>query len=437
MPEEQEEYLDNVDNENTNGASKSSANTPSDNKKDSTKYKAKTKDKTNNDKKNNSNSKGPSLGSRLGGAAKNAIANKAFNKAASAIPALRVLNAANNIRKMLAAKKRGVISGGATANASGDEQSTSEDNNTNTNNVNDTADNTSDSGEERPSFNPLASIFGSNNSFMGNFSFFGRISLPLRLAIILGPAFLGFFLLFIIISIPLGAHSSLLSIDDGMASTSSGNIDYGDYELSSYGHEILHEPLDSFLESQGSSLEEFNNLIASNVDDAGYGTRAGVVAASVTLIAELGNNYSVKIPYFWGGGHGQMQVGASGNWGSSSCQAYANGQSYDYCGLDCSGFAAWAIYNGGFNIAARTAGTFQNLPGARRVSLKGSAVLQPGDLLESSGHIVIVVEVTDSGYVCAEASGNSTGVLFTTRSFNPSGFWGVDMEGFYERQVRS
>ena len=431
MPEEQEEYLDNVNNENTNGASKSSANTPSDN--NSPKYKSKkNKDKTNNDKKNNSNSRGPSLGSRLGGAAKNAIRDKAFNKAASAIPALRVLNAANNIKKMITAKKPGVIGGGATANASGDEQATSEDNN-----VNDTVDNTSDSGEERPSFNPLASIFGFNNSLMGNFSFFGRISLPLRLAIILGPAFLGFFLLFIIISIPLGAHSSLLSVDDGMTGTSSGNIDYGDYELSSDGHKILHEPLDSFLESQGSSLEEFNNLIASNVDDAGYGTRAGVVAASVTLIAELGNNYSVKIPYFWGGGHGQMKVGASGNWGSSSCQAYANGQSYDYCGLDCSGFAAWAIYNGGFNIAARTAGTFQNLPGARRVSLKGRAVLQPGDLLESSGHVVIVVEVTDSGYVCAEASGNSTGVLFTTRSFKPSGYWGVDMEGFYERQVRS
>ena len=85
------------------------------------------------------------------------------------------------------------------------------------------------------------------------------------------------------------------------------------------------------------------------------------------------------------------------------------------------------------------AGNFQNLPGVRRVNLSNSAVLQPGDLLESSGHIVLVVGIEESSgnYICAEASGNAAGVLFTRRPFNSSGYWGVEMDGFYETHQRS
>ena len=219
-----------------------------------------------------------------------------------------------------------------------------------------------------------------------------------------------------------------------------GNIDYGDYTLSSDGIPILHEPLDSFLEDNGSSLEEFNELIKDNVEEAGFGTRAGVVAAAVTLIGELGDNYNVKVPYYWGGGHYDgVVVGALGYWGSDAdCTTFANGQTYDYCGLDCSGFVPWAIKNGGFNTYQRLAGDFKNINGAEKVSLKkGSAVLQPGDLLESNQHIVLVVGVDeDAGqYLCAEAAGNSDGVLFTRRSFADSGYWGVKMDGFYDNSA--
>ena len=85
------------------------------------------------------------------------------------------------------------------------------------------------------------------------------------------------------------------------------------------------------------------------------------------------------------------------------------------------------------------AGGFQNLSGAQRVALTNSAVLEPGDLLESSGHIVLVVGIEESSgtYICAEASGNSAGVLFTKRAFNSSGYWGVKMDGFYSTHQRS
>ena len=216
--------------------------------------------------------------------------------------------------------------------------------------------------------------------------------------------------------------------------TYGGVYDYGDYTLSSENTSILHEPLEDFLEKNGSSLEEFNELIADNVDDAGWGTRAGVVAAAVTLIGELGDNYGVKVPYYWGGGHYDGVVdGALGYWGSTQCHTYANNQHYNYCGFDCSGFVPWAIKNGGFKKGVDLANNFQNMPKARKVELNNEPQLQPGDLLESSGHIVLVVGVDEASkqYICAEAMGNAYGVLFTRRSFSESGYWGVDLEDYY------
>ena len=217
-----------------------------------------------------------------------------------------------------------------------------------------------------------------------------------------------------------------------------GTIDYGNYQLSTDNASILHQPLSSFLQSQGTSLEAFNQLISNNVQKAGYGTRAGVVAAAVTLIAELSNKYNVRVPYFWGGGHEQTYTLASGNWGSSSCHTYANGQDYNYCGLDCSGFVGWAIYNGGFRDVTTLADSYVNVSGARHVNLSNSAVLQPGDLLYSSAHVILIIGVDNDNaqYICAEAAGNASGVIFSRHSFTTSKYSGVDLTGFYDNNKR-
>ena len=223
-----------------------------------------------------------------------------------------------------------------------------------------------------------------------------------------------------------------------------GNIDYGSYQLSSDGDGILNERLDKFLESKGSSLEAFNKLIQDNVQKNGYGTRAGVVAAAVTLIGELGDKYNVKIPYYLSGGHHDgVKLGALGYWGSNvedngqRCYYTGYGNVYTVCGLDCSGFVPWAIKNGGFQVGVRSAGDFQHMDGAQRVSLNSnSAVLQPGDLLESSEHVVLVVGVDENTkqYKCAEAAGKNDGVLFTHRPFSGgNGYWGVKMDGYYDK----
>ena len=55
--------------------------------------------------------------------------------------------------------------------------------------------------------------------------------------------------------------------------------------------------------------------------------------------------------------------------------------------------------------------------------------------------IVLFVGIDEDAnqYICAEASGNQAGVLFTRRSFTESGYWGVDLEDYYNNpsNVRS
>ena len=81
------------------------------------------------------------------------------------------------------------------------------------------------------------------------------------------------------------------------------------------------------------------------------------------------------------------------------------------------------------------------MPGANKVKLSNSPVMQPGDLLESEGHVILIVGIDEAAgqYICAEAMGNAYGVLFTRRSFTESGYWGVDLEDYYNNpsNVRS
>ena len=447
MPEEIENLEDeNNVNEQGNSSSKSSpknvAGKAADNIVDFNKYKArKNANKDNNTpnstKNNSANNLKSSLLNKVKGAGnglKNKAGNAVLNKVSNAHPALKalsVLNNLNNARKNRKAAK-------ANANSEASDNKISE-NSTNSSTDTNTSDNSNTT--EKSSFNPLSSIIGSKSGILGGLRIFGKLPMPIKLALVFGIPLLCLIIILLPVILIFGVFSPLLGTSEAFGNQNigggSGNINYGDYVLSSDGHEILHQPLDEFLSSKGTSLEAFNNLIASNVEENGYGTRAGVVTAAVTLIAELGNNYNVKVPYFWGGGHGIMATGAEGNWGSTQCHTYANGQSYNYCGLDCSGFVTWAIYNGGFSITPLVTGGFQSLPGAEKVSLTNSAVLQPGDLLESSGHVILIVGVDDNNYICAEAAGNETGVLFSTHPFNASGYWGVNMEGFYNTRARS
>lgn len=208
-----------------------------------------------------------------------------------------------------------------------------------------------------------------------------------------------------------------------------------DYPLDSSGSTMLNGmSLADFLASKGTSISAFNSLIESNVRSAGWGTRAGAVSAAVTLIGEL-NKYGGKIPYLWGGKY--MSSGANGNWGSQvHTVRNPNGVTYNYSGLDCSGFVSWVIYNGGFKFNSTGAASFGKI-GGTKVSLSSkSAVLQPGDIMYSSSHVVFIVGISSGNYICAEAGGKESGVKFTTRSFAAKGYTGVNMDSFYNDSSR-
>ena len=405
MPEEIENLEDdNNVNEQGNSSSKSSPSSvtgkAADNIVDFNKYKSRETNKANIDsnKKKSSNNIKPTMPNR-GSGALNGLKYKAGNAVLNKVPALKALSVVKNLKN--ARKNRKAAKANANSEASDNKSS---ENSTNSSTDTNTSDNSNTT--EKSSFNPFSSILGSKSGILGGLRIFGKLPMPIKLALVFGILLLCLIIILLPVILIFGVFSPLLGTSEAFGNQNigggSGNINYGDYVLSSDGHEILHQPLDEFLSSKGTSLEAFNNLIASNVEENGYGTRAGVVTAAVTLIAELGNNYNVKVPYFWGGGHGIMATGAEGNWGSTQCHTYANGQSYNYCGLDCSGFVTWAIYNGGFSITPLVTGGFQSLPGAEKVSLTNSAVLQPGDLLESSGHVILIVGVDDNNYICAD-----------------------------------
>ena len=215
-------------------------------------------------------------------------------------------------------------------------------------------------------------------------------------------------------------------------SNSGGNSSVS-YNFSAENSNILHESLSTFLTRNGSSIEQLNNLLTSNVQRAGYQTREGVVAAATTLVGELNDKYGKRLPYYWGGGHTEI-VQIPGNLGSDDActDISANNTVYKYCGFDCTGFIMWAIRNAGFKYPNSNQVASYN--GAQKVDLSPSKpVLKAGDILESDTHAVLIVGIDEGSnqYVCVEALGNSSGILFSKRSYARSGYLGVDMSGFY------
>lgn len=179
------------------------------------------------------------------------------------------------------------------------------------------------------------------------------------------------------------------------------------------------------------NVENFNQYIKDNVNTAGYGTRSGVVAAGLTLISGYNFATGKRLRY----SQPLRQVNITTN--SVDQEGIVNEKFY----LDCSSFAWWALYNGGFKIPVDssnklyTAYTGNQEAWARNTgNLKSYENGQPGDFLINSGHIVLIVGNYDGGYYCAEFSSPSSGAQITKRSFsdlNNLGYSLMDMESYY------
>lgn len=266
-----------------------------------------------------------------------------------------------------------------------------------------------------------------------------------ELAIYIGLGILGILVIFVVFIIIFGFFSSITGEASGSSSTSSGSGQAASASVTDACEQIT-VPIDEFLESKGSSLDDFNQYIVNEVRKAGLGTREGVVTAAVSLIGGLCQNYQARLPYTMGGAHPANYYGiptspgnSCGNvgiWGSKinngSGSRMCNYGPYYYSGPDCSGFVSWAIHNGGYKSVSLLAESFGSLGSTH--SMAGFSG-KPGDILFNSHHVVMIVGEEGNNYLIAEASSGENGTRITTEPKASGRYTVVDMTEFYNNDA--
>lgn len=184
-----------------------------------------------------------------------------------------------------------------------------------------------------------------------------------------------------------------------------------------------------------------DDILFTKVDQAGYGTRAGVVAAARFLALE----FEYRVPYFFENGRlspheGRPKCDGEGRyyhrglflceckfeeldpirygpatWGQplmnwETKYAFVGGNRYPN-GLDCSGFVAWCLINGGVDVGDMGAGNeygnndLCDLGEMKWIttSLMQSDEIQVGDLIAEDGHMAIIIGLTEDRIYIAES----------------------------------
>ena len=200
--------------------------------------------------------------------------------------------------------------------------------------------------------------------------------------------------------------------------------------------------------------ELLDDILEHRINEVGYETRAGVVAAARFLTLE----FPYRISYYWENGRmhpsGANIVDGEGRyyhkglylsenkykdikkkllgpkmWGCNMTNLepdepnFVRGLKYPN-GLDCSGFVTWAIYNGGFDVgdigAGESAyryqltdlGTLKEL----NTSIINSGKIKVGDLFNLPGHISIIIGIDDENFYVAESLNTYKGLVVKTYS---------------------
>lgn len=199
----------------------------------------------------------------------------------------------------------------------------------------------------------------------------------------------------------------------------------GDYDLEAYyqasqaASESSSSPSsDLKISTNYKTIDEFNQHIKDNVDSAGYGTRAGVVAAGISLVGDYIMETGKRLRYSQGGRQNPETEGIG----------------TDDFFMDCSSFAWWALYNGGFKLPS-SAQTGQQKSWAESNNLletPGSGVGQAGDFLISDGHIALILGTYGEGYYVAEFSDVGIGAPISKYDYSSlSSYMVINMDSYY------
>lgn len=208
-------------------------------------------------------------------------------------------------------------------------------------------------------------------------------------------------------------------------------------------------PCEAYTEEEEKLLDA---ALKDRVNTAGYGTRAGVVAAAIFL----GLEFEYRIPYFFESGRlvnhsGARHVDGEGRyyheglylttanyaelepgatyvgpkpWGcklknGTSKYGYVAGRMYPN-GLDCSGFISWTLLNGGFDVGDVGAGdnTYRDDDlydlGEKRtltMDMLNGDEIKPGDLIAYWGHMAMVIDRDENNIYIAESLPMTKGVI--------------------------
>ena len=209
-------------------------------------------------------------------------------------------------------------------------------------------------------------------------------------------------------------------------------------------------PCNRYSEEESVLLDE---LLKSRISEVGYKSRAGAVEAARFLTLY----FPYRIPYFYENGRvhksGVNFVDGEGryyheglylhknktndivyklsgpsiwgcplrNWEPAPEWGFEKGE-YVPNGLDCSGFVAWVLKNAGFDPgdvgAGETSYPYQMTDLGEYTPLTNSLLnsnrIKVGDLLNYSGHIAILIGISNDKYYVAESLQNYKGVVANT-----------------------
>lgn len=184
--------------------------------------------------------------------------------------------------------------------------------------------------------------------------------------------------------------------------------------------------LSTYLQNQGWSLEELNNLMARSVRAAGLYTKEAVATSALSLTHVLAQKYKIKIPYQSAGIH--KVPGAKDKWGASNSRAEADNEKY--YGMDCSAFVNWVYANAGFGINSRVYYWGSSVPRVEYSQSNGNIgdVLVYGVGSQSGRHVRLIIGKTETEFLIAEASGS--GVAITTQKYSKPGGYQIQKSDF-------
>ena len=276
-------------------------------------------------------------------------------------------------------------------------------------------------------------------------------------------------------SLPTGKCKTVDSMDKDKSTDDTpgggGNSDFdGNGFTDVIGGTPLNKSLKEALAAKGHTIEDLNNCIAEKVNSAGYGTRAGVVAAGVGLMQctmDMTGGYTY--PYDHSGGKvGQAdlngKLGVNSRWGEV-------GGTCDTCappvrlGLNCANFVRWSFCNGGMNLCSQGSagarsmtGAFSNTnyyPGAVRIQTSGTfkvmsnsaetsistkdeaiEAIKPGDVLYSDNngdgqHAMLIVGKDDSSITIAENGRKTRKISFNDLKNGSKTYVVVLLDNYY------